>query len=105
MMEGVKSVVDGIRFHFLSKLLNPSSAVSVCAENLLAAVKVGVERSSFISDSITDSDTEMATFLNMATRDTEQDTLAEQVWQQCRWRCGLKKKNHNIHKMGTRKIY
>ena len=85
MMEGVKIVVDGIRFHFLSKLLNPSSAV----ENLLAAVKVGVERSSFISDSITDSDTEMATFLNMATRDTEHDTLAEQVWQQCRWRCGL----------------
>ena len=76
--------MDGIRFHFLSKLLNPSSAVG--AENLLAAVKVGVERSSFISDSITDSDTEMATFLNMATRDTQQDTLAEQVCQKCRWR-------------------
>ena len=82
-MEGVRSVVDGIRFHFLSKLLNPSS--DVCADNLLAAVKVGVERSSFISDSITDSDTEMATFLNMATRDTEHDTLAEQV---CTSFCG-----------------
>ena len=91
--------MDGIRFHFLSKLLNPSSAFG--ADNLLAAVKVGVERSSFISDSITDSDTEMATFLNMATRDTQQDTLAEKVHQKCRWRSYENIFFRNIYKIRT----